>query len=76
MLPGHLLPMAIQQLNFLVIGIKYFTKWVEAKLLAIITEKKIRTFAWKSIICHFGIPRVFISNNGKKFDNDAFRDFY
>ena len=68
-------PIAIRQLKFLVVGIDYFTKWVEAKPLATITEKNVRSFIWKSIICRLGIPKVFISNNGKKFDNDAFRDF-
>ena len=33
-------PMALRQLKFLVIGIDYFTKWVEAEPLATITEKR------------------------------------
>ena len=49
---------------------------VEAEPLAIITKKNVRGFIWKSIICRFGIPRVFLSNNGKQFDNNVFRDFY
>ena len=60
---------------FIVVGINYFTKWVEVEPVAIITKKNIQTFAWKSIICHFVIPRVFVSDNGKQFDNDTFRDF-
>ena len=68
-------PFAIRQLKFLVVGIHYFTKWVEAKPLATISKKNLQCFIWKSIICRFGIPRVFISDNGKQFDNDAFRDF-
>ena len=38
-------PTALSQLKFLVVGIDYFTKWVEAEPLATITEKSIRTFA-------------------------------
>ena len=37
-------PTAVRQLKFLVVGIDYFTKWVEAEALAIITEKNIRSF--------------------------------
>ena len=37
-------PTALRQLKFLVVGIEYFTKWVEAEPLATITEKSIRTF--------------------------------
>ena len=33
-------PMALRQLKILVIGIDYFTKWVEAEPLATITEKR------------------------------------
>ena len=68
-------PIGVRQLKFLVVGINYFTKWVEAEALAIIMEKNILSFFWRNIICRFGIPRVLVSNNGKQFDNSAFRDF-
>uniref|UniRef100_A0A2N9G1P7 Uncharacterized protein n=1 Tax=Fagus sylvatica TaxID=28930 RepID=A0A2N9G1P7_FAGSY len=64
-----------RQLKFLVVGIDYFTKWVEAEPLATITEKNVRGFVWKMIICRFGIPRAFISDNGQQFDNSPFREF-
>ena len=67
-------PTAVRQLKFLVVGIDYFTKWVEAKALATITEKNIRNFVWRNIICRFRIPKILVSNNGKQFDNSAFRD--
>ena len=69
-------PTAVRQLKFLVIGIDYFTKWVEAKALATITEKNVWSFVWRCIIYKFGIPRVLVSDNGKQFDNDSFWDFY
>ena len=68
-------PIAVRQLKFLVVGIDYFTKWVEAEALATITEKNIRNFFWRCIICRFGIPRVLVSDNGRQFDNNYFRDF-
>ena len=55
----------VKQLKFLVVGINYFTKWVEAKALATIIEKNIWSFFWKNIVCRYGIPRVLVSDNGK-----------
>ena len=68
-------PIAVRQLKLLVVGIDYFTKWVDVEALATITEKNVRSFVWRCIICRFGIPRVFVLDNGRQFDNDSFRDF-
>ena len=40
---GHFL-MAMRQIKFLVVGIDYFTKWVEAKPLATITGRNVYSF--------------------------------
>ena len=40
-------PAAVRQLKFLVVGIDYFTKWVEVEALATITERNIRSFVWR-----------------------------
>ena len=68
-------PTAIRQLQFLVVGIDYFTKWVEVEALATIMEKNVQNFVWKNIIFKYGIPWVLVSDNRKQFENDAFRDF-
>ena len=68
-------PTAVRQLKFLVVRIDYLTKWVEAEALATITERNIRSFVWRNIICRYRIPRVLVSNNRKQFNNNAFRDF-
>ena len=60
-----LFPTAIRQLKFLVVGIDYFTKWVETKALATIMEKNVRSFVWRNIIYRYKIPRVLVSDNGK-----------
>ena len=62
------IPYSGTTVKFLVVSIDYFTKWVEAEALATITEKNVRCFVWRCIICRFGIPRVLVSDNGKQFD--------
>ena len=70
-----LFAITIQHLKFLIVDIDYFTKWVEVEALAAITEKNVKSFILRIIVCRYGIPRVLISDNGKQFDNDSFRDF-
>ena len=68
-------PITMRQLKFLVVGIDYFTKWIEAEALATITEKNVKSFVWRNIVYRYGIPRVLVSDNGKQFDNNSFKDF-
>jgi hypothetical protein len=51
--------------KFLVVAVNYFTKWAEAEALAAITTMNITSFLWKSVVCRFGIPHVFVTKNGK-----------
>ena len=69
------LPLGKSRVKFLLVAIDYFTKWVEAEALATITEARIQNFVWKNIICRFGIPLTIISDNGRQFDSQGFRDF-
>ena len=62
-------------MKFLVVGIDYFTKWVEAEPLISITQQNVKKFVWKNIVCKFRVPRVLILDNEWKFDNAPFRDF-
>ena len=39
-----LFPVGTRQMKFVVVGIDYFTKWVEAELLANITQQNIKNF--------------------------------
>ena len=68
-------PLGTRQMKFLVVGIDYFTKWVEAKPLASITQQNVKNFVWKNIVCRFGVPKVLVSDNGRQFDNTLFKDF-
>jgi ribonuclease HI len=61
--------------RFAVVVVDYFTKWVEAEALSSITAKCIEKFLWKNIICRHGIPHAFVTDNGKQFDCDSFREW-
>ena len=63
------LPQGKGEEKFLLVAIDYFTKWVKAEALAMITEARIQSFVWKNIICRFGIPLTIISDNGRQFDS-------
>ncbi|KAL0462271.1 UNVERIFIED_CONTAM: hypothetical protein Slati_0114700 [Sesamum latifolium] len=68
-------PLASEQRKFLLVAIDYFTKWVEAEPLARITKWKLMKFIRKNIICHFGLPRELISDNGRQFQGQRIQDW-
>nr|GEV27252.1 reverse transcriptase domain-containing protein [Tanacetum cinerariifolium] len=53
----------------------YFTKWIEAKAVATITDGQVKKFVWDNIVCRFGIPGEIISDNGKQFADNHFKDW-
>ncbi|GKV51226.1 hypothetical protein SLEP1_g57895 [Rubroshorea leprosula] len=59
----------------LVVGVDYFTKWVEARPLSSLTSKKVEDFVFSSIICRYGIPNQIVADNGTQFNCSSFRDF-
>ena len=58
-------PLGMWQMKFLVMGIDYFTKWVEVEPLASITQQNVKSFVWKNIVYKFGVPRVLVFDNGR-----------
>nr|GEY55208.1 hypothetical protein [Tanacetum cinerariifolium] len=63
------------KVKFLIVAMDYFTKWVEAKVVATITGGQIKKFVWDNIVCRFGIPGKIISDNGKQFADNPFKDW-
>ncbi|GKU99682.1 hypothetical protein SLEP1_g12491 [Rubroshorea leprosula] len=59
----------------LIVGVDYFTKWVEARPLSSFTSKKLEDFVFSSIICRYGIPNQIVADNGTQFNCSSFRDF-
>jgi hypothetical protein len=69
------LPTAQGNFKFAVVAVEYFTKWIEARLVATITSATIRNFFWQQIICRFGVPKELTVDNGKQFDCQDFREY-
>ncbi|GKV15219.1 hypothetical protein SLEP1_g26021 [Rubroshorea leprosula] len=59
----------------LIVGVDYFTKWVEARALSSLTSKKVEDFVFSSIICRYGIPSQIVADNETQFNCTSFRDF-
>ncbi|GJV23266.1 reverse transcriptase domain-containing protein [Tanacetum coccineum] len=53
----------------------YFTKWIEAKPVATITGARVKKFVCDNVVCRFGLPREIVSDNGKKFRDNPFKDW-
>ncbi|GKD86356.1 reverse transcriptase domain-containing protein, partial [Tanacetum coccineum] len=63
------------KVKFLIVAIDYFTKWIEAKPMATITGNQIKKFVWDNIVCRFVLPGEIISDNGKQFQDNPFKDW-
>ncbi|GJR30381.1 reverse transcriptase domain-containing protein [Tanacetum coccineum] len=63
------------KVKFLIVAMDYFTKWIEAKPVATITGNQVKKFVWENIMCRFGLPGEIISDNGKQFRDNPFKDW-
>nr|GEY12870.1 reverse transcriptase domain-containing protein [Tanacetum cinerariifolium] len=68
-------PEGPRKVKFLIVAMDYFTKWIEAKAVATITDGQVKKFVWDNIVCRFGIPGEIISDNGKQFADNPFKDW-
>lgn len=59
---------------FMLILTDYFTKWVEAEVFTRVRDQEVKSFAWKSIICRFDIPKEIVTDNGSQFISHDFQE--
>ncbi|GJS84412.1 reverse transcriptase domain-containing protein [Tanacetum coccineum] len=64
-----------KNVKFLIVAMDYFTKWIEAKAVATITGNQVKKFVWDNIVCRFGLPEEIVSDNGKQFSDNPFKDW-
>ena len=70
-----LFPKGKGSVQYMVVAVDYFTKWVEAETLASITPEKIKEFVYKNIVCWYEVPHTIVSDNEIQFDYDEFNEF-
>ena len=61
-------PRAKGNLQYAVVALEYYSKWIEANPLTAVTSKNVQKFFWRNIICRLGIPRQITIDNEMKFD--------
>ncbi|XP_048613404.1 uncharacterized protein LOC125587236 [Brassica napus] len=64
-----------RQRRFILVLTDYFTKWIEAEAYAQVTDKEVRGFVWKNIICRHGLPYEIVTDNGSQFMSGNFKEF-
>jgi transposase InsO family protein len=57
------------------VAIDYFTKWVEAIPLKVVTSANMIELIKEHIIYRFGIPQTIATDQGKMFTSKEFEDF-
>ncbi|GJU00782.1 reverse transcriptase domain-containing protein [Tanacetum coccineum] len=62
------------KVKFLIVAVDYFTKWIEAKPVATITGAQFKKFVWDNVVCRFGLLGKIVSDNGKQFRDNPFKD--
>ncbi|GKB47801.1 reverse transcriptase domain-containing protein [Tanacetum coccineum] len=63
------------KVKFFIVAMDYFMKWIEAKVVATITGTQVKKFVWDNIVCRFGLLGEIISDNGKQFSDNPFKDW-
>jgi len=63
------MPKAPGQLEFIIVAVDYFTKWIEAVALASTTVASVKKFMWQNIICRYGLPQEIVTDRGPQFNS-------
>ena len=69
------LPTAPKQRVYMLAVTDYFTKWIEAEAFHQVQDRKVKSFIWKNVIYHFGVPNEIVTDNGSQFISSNFQDF-
>jgi hypothetical protein len=65
---GPINPKACNEHRFILVAIDYFTKWVKACSYAHVTQKVVKRFIEKDLICRYSVPERVVTNNAQNFN--------
>lgn len=72
---GEIRPTSRKQKKFILVGINYFTKWIEAVILVKVDQEAVIEFIQKHIIYRFGIPETITTDQGSIFMGQKMQEF-
>jgi len=63
------LPITEAENRYVIAAMDYFTKWPVARAIPNIQAVTVVQFIYEDIICQFGCPKIFQTDNGRSFHN-------
>ena len=72
---GQIFPPSSKGHKFILVATDYFTKWVKAIPLKMVTSKDMINFVREHIVYRFGIPQTITTDQGTMFTSKEFGDF-
>ncbi|KNA24032.1 hypothetical protein SOVF_018960, partial [Spinacia oleracea] len=68
---GKVTPTGTGGYEFILVAIDYFTKWIEPSSFKVLGSKQVAQFIQENIICIYGVPHEFISDQGTHFQGEC-----
>ena len=73
---GSINPNAINGHKFILVAINYFTEWVETNSYAHVTQKMVKRFIKKDLICQYGLLEKLLADNAQNFNGKMIVELY
>ena len=72
---GEIRPASSKSQKYILVGIDYFTKWIEAVPLVNVDQENVIEFIQKNIIFRYGIPETITTDQGSVFTGRKMQEF-
>jgi IS30 family transposase len=72
---GEIRPASSKNQRFILVGIDYFTKWIEAVALPKVNQEAVISFIQNHIIYRFGLPETITTDQGTVFVGQKMQNF-